>query len=251
MNKEKAIHVVEQFEKICSVLGVTYSDLQYSIKQLPEIFKLCKYSKGDRVILTKTPDINAKESWGWLGAKHFLIEGAKATIKEIEFYNGRFILGLIFDDESWIDYKKQIHAVDQKDKGMYMFGESWVRKINEDSVTINNNTVSKMSNTTKFFYIRKQSNNPNHNGQPVGVVAFRYSENSNYELGYAFWSPNDTYDARIGREVAEGRLNKSPLSGSAKSFQLRGSILSTLLTNNKVPRRYLRLVTSLVSELSK
>ena len=94
------------------------------LRDANSIWQKCPYQIGERVMLVKTPVINAKESWGWLGAKHFLIQGATATVHQREFYDGRFIFGLYFDDETWIDHKGKKQPVDSP--GMYMFGESWL-----------------------------------------------------------------------------------------------------------------------------
>ena len=57
---------------------------------------------GARVRLTRTPDITVEKRWGWMGAKHFLVEGALAAVDEVDFSDGKFSAGLCFDDESWI-----------------------------------------------------------------------------------------------------------------------------------------------------
>lgn len=66
------------------------------------LFERSPIKKGARVRLTKTPDINEKDSWGWLGAKHFLVAGAMATVADVDFSKGKFSAGLVFDDESWL-----------------------------------------------------------------------------------------------------------------------------------------------------
>ena len=57
---------------------------------------------GQRVTLNYTPTINEKTSWGWIGSKHFLVEGALATIKEARFGSSGWSVDVEFDDDSWI-----------------------------------------------------------------------------------------------------------------------------------------------------
>jgi hypothetical protein len=91
----------------------------------------CPFKIGDRVELTTTPEITAEKSWGWMGSKHFLIKGAKGTVKEREFFKDHFGFGIIFDDESFVDsFTKQIHMIENKH--FYNFSEKWLRKINEN-----------------------------------------------------------------------------------------------------------------------
>ena len=68
-----------------------------------------RFKVGDRVELALTPVITEQTAHGWLSSKHFLIEGAKATIVEVSYYNNGFGYQVIFDDESWKDDKGVIH----------------------------------------------------------------------------------------------------------------------------------------------
>lgn len=86
-----------------------------------------KFKVGDRVEIAETPVINEKECWGWLSSKHFLIEGAKATISEISYYNNDFGYLVIFDDESWKDQQGVIHPVSEKSR--YHFWERDLRSV--------------------------------------------------------------------------------------------------------------------------
>ena len=64
--------------------------------------KYAPFKVGDRVMLTATPDINQKDSWGWMGAKHFLIRGAVGTVREVDVCAAGFRANVEFDDESWL-----------------------------------------------------------------------------------------------------------------------------------------------------
>jgi len=83
----------------------------------------------DRVELIKTPDINEKDSWGWMGAKHFLKAGAKGFVKELSFWDGKIRYGIIFDLDSYI-FDGKLNPVERK--GIYMFPESYIKKIQGD-----------------------------------------------------------------------------------------------------------------------
>lgn len=52
--------------------------------------RFAPFREGDRVMLVKVPEINEKNSWGWMGAKHFLVYGAKGTVKCVDLYKGKF-----------------------------------------------------------------------------------------------------------------------------------------------------------------
>jgi len=119
-------------------LASDLENVKFSLKDIFESLKKAEeYRAGllsrsplqvkDRAILIETPVINDKESWGWLGAKHFLIKGAMATVKEVDFYKGKFIFGLKFDDDSWIDQDNVVHKRDKN--SLYFFSEQWVLKI--------------------------------------------------------------------------------------------------------------------------
>lgn len=63
-----------------------------------------------------------------MGAKHFLVKGAKARVHERQFYDDRFTFGLIFEDETWINLEGIPQQVSEKH--LYSFGESWLESAN-------------------------------------------------------------------------------------------------------------------------
>lgn len=73
-----------------------------------------RFKEGDRVELAETPEITEKKSWGWLGSKHYLIEGAKATVMDVSYYKGEFGYTLSIDDESWKDRNDVLHPRSDK-----------------------------------------------------------------------------------------------------------------------------------------
>lgn len=82
---------------------------------------------GDRVMLTKTPNITKSKAPGWMGSRHFLIRGAIATVREVSLDTGGFCFQLMFDDESWLkDGVPQ--PIPEKDKHTYHFREDFVTR---------------------------------------------------------------------------------------------------------------------------
>jgi hypothetical protein len=87
------------------------------------------FKVGDRVELAETPEISEATAWGWLGSKHFMVEGAKATIHDIGYYKGQFGYSVIFDDESWKERGTGvIHPIETKEKSLYYLREYQLRK---------------------------------------------------------------------------------------------------------------------------
>jgi len=115
------IALITQLEKMAHG---NLADLKYHLETANSIWKLAPFKVGDRVQLAKTPDINEKDSWGWMGAKHFLVAGSKATVHNREFYDARFVFGLYFDNDSWFDMNKVKHQSDNK--GLYMLSADWL-----------------------------------------------------------------------------------------------------------------------------
>jgi len=117
--KEKDLpEIIGRLEKAGEALGISFSDWKYTLETAQGIWDLCPYKAGDRVILVKVPEISETKCWGWLYAKHFMVEGAKATVHSREFYRGQFQLGLHFDDDSYL-YNGNVRPV--KEKGLFFF----------------------------------------------------------------------------------------------------------------------------------
>lgn len=77
--------------------------------------KYATFKVGDRVQLTKAPVINAAVASGWMGARHFLIPGAVATIQTVKVpQEGDLYYGLVFDEESYLDSKDRPVLADRK-----------------------------------------------------------------------------------------------------------------------------------------
>jgi hypothetical protein len=100
--------------------------LEFWLKDLMEchdllVRKYAPFKVGDRVILTRTPAIEADKNHGWLSYKHFLIKGAKATVQDVSVHGDGFFAHVWFDDESWID--RNGNAVAVANKSQFRFHE--------------------------------------------------------------------------------------------------------------------------------
>ena len=88
--------------------------------------RFCPYNVGDRVKLKQTLDIE-KDS-GWYGSKHFLVEGAIATVKTCgDYRNNLFFFGLEFDAESYINQNGEIKLIIAKH--LYYLFESQIETL--------------------------------------------------------------------------------------------------------------------------
>lgn len=67
--------------------------------------RFCPFKVGDKVKLTRTPEITETKAWGWMGSKHFLVKGAVATVREIDYRSESncFEYWLEFDNDSFIN----------------------------------------------------------------------------------------------------------------------------------------------------
>lgn len=100
------------------------------------LFDRAPFKDGDRVRLTKTPEINVKDSWGWVHAKHFLVEGCEGTVSDVDFQDGRFVALFCPDGQTWLPEcgeKKGIpQPVDRP--GHYGFSESYLERVSAKAI---------------------------------------------------------------------------------------------------------------------
>jgi hypothetical protein len=102
------------------------------------LLTLAPHQPGDRVRLIDTPVITERESWGWLGGKHFLVKGAIAVVHSVEANFDGFSYFLKFEDDSWINsYTKEVNPRPPKERDIYGFREKWIEKT-PDSACPNN-----------------------------------------------------------------------------------------------------------------
>jgi hypothetical protein len=110
---DKVLVAVETFEDV-----VRYSEHKWHWKKLREyaqaLFERAPFKVGDRVQMTVTPEITPEKSWGWMGARHFLVKGSLATVREVDFSDGHFCAWLHFDLDSWKSDDGTVHPSERK-----------------------------------------------------------------------------------------------------------------------------------------
>jgi len=136
MNIEKVKEGLALIDRGMGILGS--GPVDYYASRLVECYEflltLAPHKVGDRVRLTDTPTINAKESWGWLGDKHFLIKGAVATVFSVEADGNGFFYGVQFDADSWINsYTKVVNPRPPKERHVFNFSARWLEQANAHS----------------------------------------------------------------------------------------------------------------------
>lgn len=88
--------------------------------------RFCPFGVGDRVELTKNVPI--EEGSGWYSCRHFLIRGARGTVRSRGYSGDKFVFDVEFDNETWID-KDGIEQPILK-KHVFSFNESYLRSSN-------------------------------------------------------------------------------------------------------------------------
>ena len=59
----------------------------------------------------------------WESSKHFLFEGAIATIINRDFRNKLYVFGVEFEKDSWIDVEGTIHEYKPEDRHLFYISE--------------------------------------------------------------------------------------------------------------------------------
>jgi hypothetical protein len=85
------------------------------------------FKVGDRAVLRSPPEINKKDSWGWMHAKHFLVAGAVGSVADVKFYNGVWCVGFCPDEQT---FKSSVTGkYEPADKGIYNMGAHRLEKV--------------------------------------------------------------------------------------------------------------------------
>ena len=95
------------------------------------LFDRAPFKPGDRVRLTRTPDITPEKAWGWMGSRHFLLKGAMGTVVSTDFSDGHFEAYVVFDDESWRDNSGVLHK--PVSPAQYHFWETSLERVAEEA----------------------------------------------------------------------------------------------------------------------
>lgn len=119
----------------CSCFHAQEKEIKQALLQFKTFMETKgQFKVGDQVELNFNPVINSQVAWGWMSSRHFLIEGAKAIVKDISYRSNEFVYYLVFDnDVSWIDDKDVIHPYKSPsnfDKNIFCFREAGLRKVN-------------------------------------------------------------------------------------------------------------------------
>ena len=130
--KQLVAHVKEFKLKIDTCCGGSFA---WGVEQILDSYlslfdRFCPYYIGDRVQLKRDCDI-PNSAHGWYHCRHFLVKGAKATVRERGYVDGKFTFYIEFDDESWIDSDGIMYKKDDKNKHVFHFGEDALQVIDK------------------------------------------------------------------------------------------------------------------------
>jgi hypothetical protein len=120
--------VVEGLKKIEEGMNLLRrGPLEYDLKCLLKAQELlitvyAPFKVGDEVELSKTPDIDAGS--GWRGSKHFLVEGAVATVRGVEVDSQGLCFTLEFDNETYLHYHTNEPIAPEKKHGFCFRADS-------------------------------------------------------------------------------------------------------------------------------
>ena len=131
--KDSAMYLLKVKEYARGLQSLLSQEFDYKITTVlssyNELFdRFCPYKIGDRVQLARDPEIPS----GWYHSKHFLIKGAIATVQSHDFRDGKFLFGLIFDEESWICADGKMNKVEATRHCVYPFSEDYLELENHE-----------------------------------------------------------------------------------------------------------------------
>lgn len=89
------------------------------------------FRKNDRVRLAEPPELTPTS--GWWGARHFLIYWAVGTVRAVRLDSTGWRVGVVFDDDSWIDQDLQKRSTPPENRGVYFFAPRALARIEEPS----------------------------------------------------------------------------------------------------------------------
>lgn len=135
MNKAQVQEQIKNFKKFIDIASQLfgqsingYNETLSILEESEYIFELSKFKENQIIKLNKTPIIDEKNSWGWIGFKHFLIEGATGVIKDVRIHKGKFQYGIHFDNDSYMSYHSKELILSDK-KGTFYFDESYISEV--------------------------------------------------------------------------------------------------------------------------
>jgi hypothetical protein len=132
VSKEYADTLKEGLEMVKEGVGILAGGpLSFYIEEVSEMIdmlfeRFCPFKIGDRVMLTKPIDF--AKSYGYRQHAHWMVPGAKGTVKAVGAQDKQFWAAVEFDDESWV-WDGEIRPT--KDKHHFRFSESQLSRIVE------------------------------------------------------------------------------------------------------------------------
>lgn len=93
--------------------------LSFYLREMSAAYELlmsryAPFKVGDRVKLAKTPDITPEHAPGWMSCRHFLVQGAIATVSDARCGEGGFRFDVMFDGETWLDREGVERPISEK-----------------------------------------------------------------------------------------------------------------------------------------
>lgn len=130
-NVKEGVDLIQQ-----GMSKLSHGPLDYYLRTLVACYDflltLAPYQPGDRIRLTKTPEISEKERWGWYGARHFLKAGVTGQIVDVAADGGGFSYGIVFDGETWVEsFTGRVHAYPPEGRHKYGFTADWFEHLSE------------------------------------------------------------------------------------------------------------------------
>lgn len=126
MNIERVLEGAKKLREAMDLLSIGPLEHTLTCLLLAQDLLFTKYAPfkvGDRVELARTPVITEKVAFGWIGSKHFLVEGAVGVVRSLEvFSDGRLRVNVAFDNESWKSTRTdEVHPIADAQKHTYCF----------------------------------------------------------------------------------------------------------------------------------
>ena len=121
MDKKKIEDIAQGLEGVRDAMAKLNDTLSggpasYYYERIIDYYKGCmkaaKFRKGERVELKE--DVDLSDCSGWVSSKHFLIKGSVATVRDVDYYQGKYRYDIEFDDETWIDHHGVKRVPDKK-----------------------------------------------------------------------------------------------------------------------------------------
>lgn len=115
---------VEAYKKVEFPSNFELERLQDCVEGL---FSFAKFKIGQKVKMAATYPINDHDSWGWMAYRHLFKSNSKATIKDVDWYDGAFHYYIEFDSKTYIDKENKVHSHDSVT--LFTLSEKWLKAV--------------------------------------------------------------------------------------------------------------------------